>query len=256
MHLFLLVNFCFVLMQPFHAFASGTEYYQEPVRSFQFNHDHGKWENLLRNILVNDGLGRKSVDVSILKRNRRQLDAYIESVESVAATEFREFSQNEQTAFLINAYNALTLRESLVDERAGLRTLASNSQIAIFSETYTADEFMRKFIRRRISDPRAFLALFCFDPGCPEMFPQALVPDKISAQIEQITTTFMLDKSRNTFDKESKVLRLSPILKRYEAEFDKKYGGVSAFSGKYLISDPILLWRAKAGTLRVEYASK
>lgn len=256
MHLFLFFLTCFVLGHSRQATASGTEYYQEPVRAYQFNHDHGKWEALLRKIIISNTSGRKSIDFSILKKNRRLLDGYIEAVESVALTEFRDFSQNEQAAFLINSYNAFTLRDSLAGDASGPRTLGPNSKIVIFSDTYTVNEFIQKFIKRRISDPRAFLALMCFEAACPDPYSQALIADKVSVQIEENTSTFMLDKSKNSFDKAAKVLRVSSVLRKYETEFEKKYGGVAAFSGKYLISDQVLLWRAKAGALRVEYVPK
>lgn len=256
MRLFFSFIACFILGQPYRAFASGTEYYQEPIRAFQFNHSHEKWDVLLRRVVTADSTGRKSIDFIALKKNRPLLNAYIEAIESVALTEFRDFSQNEQAAFLVNAFNSLTLRDSLTGEATAPRTLDPNSKIMIFSDPYTVNEFIQKFIKRRISDPRALLALMCFEPACPDPFPQALIPDKISAQIDENTSAFMLDKSKNSFDKASKVLRLSSVLRKYEPEFEKKFGGVAAFSGKYLIADQVLLWRAKAGALKVEYFPK
>lgn len=241
------------LALPSFVFASGTEYY-EPPRSFQFNHSHEKWNEVLKKVITSESLQTNTqIDMEALKRHIRFLDAYIESVESVALTEFNGFSKTEQLAFLVNSFNALTLAASL---RAGTnppQALKGDAKLTIFSETISVADFTQQFMKKRISDPRAFLAFLCFDPGCPAPYREALAPDKLEGQLEQITSSFLADRSKNLFDKNSNRILLSPVFRKYEAEITKKYGSLSAFVGRYLIKDPILLMKARAGTLKVDY---
>ena len=58
---------------------------------------------------------RGLVDYEGLQANRQDLDAYNASVQLTSQASFDSWSEAEQIAFLINAYNSLTLK-SIVDE--------------------------------------------------------------------------------------------------------------------------------------------
>lgn len=237
------------------AYGSGTEYYSAPEpQAFQFDQSHTKWAELLEKVIIrNPKPGQNELDTTALKKNRKLLDAYLESVESVALTEFNDFSKTEQTAFIVNAFNAFSLAATLKDSMSSLKTLDSTARVTVFSDSYSASEFTAKFIKRRLADPRALLALYCFDQGCPAPYKEALVPEKLEVQLTGVISSFMSDRSKNNFDSASKRIFLSPVFKKYESEFAKKYGSLGAFAGKFLISDPSILRKARSGMIRIEF---
>jgi hypothetical protein len=233
-------------------FGSGTEYF-EP-QAFQFNHSHSKWAELLEKVIIPDSQsGQNRLDLASLKRNRKLLDAYIESLESVALTEFNDFSKNEQTAFLVNAFNAFLLTANLNDSLGAARTLDLSTKITIFSDSFSVSDFTTKFLKRKLSDPRAFLALICFDRGCPSPHRKALVPENLEVQLIELISRFMSDKSKNYFDRASNRIFLSPLFKKYESEFAKKYGSLRAFAGAYFILQPGLSRTGRMGTRKIEF---
>lgn len=237
-------------MAPHHALGSGTERYYRPPVVFQFNHDHAQWSQILGKVVTTNG----RVDLDQLKRNAAILRKYVDSIQSVARTEFYEFTQDEKTAFLINAHNALFLKQLLESgDQKGLLVLDDSTKIEMFGDTISVSDFHQKFIKRRISDPRAFLALSCLKPSCPAIYSKAIHPERVESQIEEITVEFFRDKGRNYYSSSDKALVLSAFLKKFEYEITKKYGSMGSFASRYMSSNQEFRRRARVGLIKIKY---
>jgi hypothetical protein len=70
-----------------------------------FDHSHAIYGVVLKNY-VKDGL----VDYKGLKSNPEGLNLYLDQLATVSDNEFYRWSEQQQLAFLINLYNAQTLR--------------------------------------------------------------------------------------------------------------------------------------------------
>ncbi len=232
------------------ALGSGTERHYRPPAVFQFNHDHAQWSQILGKVVTSNG----RIDFDQLKKNAAPLRKYVDSIQSVARTEFYEFSQGEKTAFLINAHNSLFLRQLLEggDPKSFL-VLEDNTKIEMFGDRITVADFYQKFIKRRISDPRGFLALICLKPGCPAICREAIHPEKVESQIEEIATAFFRDKGRNYYSRTENALILSAFLKKFEYEITKKYGSVGSFASSYMSSRQEFRRRARVGLIKIKY---
>ncbi len=246
----IVVNAAVWAILPIQAFGSGTERYYSPPVAFQFNHDHVQWNQVLGKVVTIEG----KIDLDQLKKNAPLLKKYSDAVQSVARTEFYGFSPNEKTAFLVNAHNVLLLKAMLEsDDPKNFLGFDKSKKIEIFADTMSVDDFFQKYIKRRISDPKALLALFCLEPSCPGLLREAIHPEKVESQIEEITSIFLRDTKKNSYSPSDKVLILSPILKKYEYEILRKYGGVGSFVTLYMSSDQELRKRARIGSVKIKY---
>ena len=235
-------------MVPQNAFGSGTERHYRPPVVFQFNHDHAQWDRILDKVVTTSG----RIDFDQLKKNTALLRKYVNSIQSVARTEFYEFNQDEKNAFLINAHNALFLKQ-LLESGQNLLTLNDSTKIEMFGDTISVADFHQKFIRRRISDPRAFLALSCLKPSCPAIYSKAIHPERIESQIEEVTVAFFKDRKRNYYSSSDKELVLSTFLKKFEYEITKKYGSMGSFASSYMSSNQEFRRRARVGLIKIKY---
>ena len=239
---------CIIL--PNNALGSGTERHYRPPVVFQFNHGHAQWSQFLGKVITSGG----KIDIDQMRKNAPLLNKYVDTIQSVARTEFYEFSQNEKTAFLINTHNSLLLKSILEsDDPKTVLGLDAGRKIEIFGDAISVSDFFQKFIKRRISDPRAFLALFCLRPNCPVLYREAIQPEKVESQIEEITVSFFRDKGKNRYFSTDKSLVLSAFLKTYEYEIVKKYGSVGSFASIYMSSNQEFRKRARIGLIKVKY---
>ena len=74
-------------------------------------------------------------------------------------------------------------------------------------------------------DPRVHVAVNCASVGCPMLSNRAFTPDKIDAQLDELFTRFMSDRSRNRYNAQSKTVELSRIFDWYGQDFDKGHKG-------------------------------
>ena len=77
-----------------------------------FDHAHPAWTDLLKkHVVVIDGGKTSQVRYAGFARDRVALKAYLDSLSAVAETEYQGWSKDQQLAFLLNAYNAFTVRQ-------------------------------------------------------------------------------------------------------------------------------------------------
>lgn len=246
----ILIGAACVITLPNNALGSGTERHYRPPVVFQFNHVHAQWNQLLGKVIIS---GEK-IDIDQLRKNASLLNKYVDTIQSVPRHEFYEFSQSEETAFLINAHNSLLLKSILEsDDPKTVLSLDANRKIDIFGDAISVSDFFQKFIKRRISDPRAFLALFCLRPNCPALYRDAIQPERLESQIEEITALFFRNKGKNRYFFSHKTLVLSAFLRTYEYEIMKKYGSIGYFASTYMSQNQEFRRRARTGLIKVKY---
>ncbi|MGE0634660.1 MAG: DUF547 domain-containing protein, partial [Pseudobdellovibrionaceae bacterium] len=218
---------------------------------YTFNHEHTMWDRILKRFVAE--LGPTSVvDYDTLKRNRRDFDLYVGSLETVTGSEFSGLSESEKLAFLINAYNALTIKlvldnypvASIKDIKIPLafknptRSPWKHSFFRLFMEDSTLDDIEHGIVRKKFNEPRIHFALVCASKGCPSLRNEAYTADRLDQQLEDAATTFLKDKSRNRFESGEKTLYLSSIFKWYGSDFEKKGGSVKGFVSSRMATTP------------------
>ncbi len=77
--------------------------------AWAFDHSHRLFDGILKQVVVVNG-SKSRVRYGWIKNNPGKLNRYIQEIESVTRAEFGLWSEKQQKAFLINAYNALTIK--------------------------------------------------------------------------------------------------------------------------------------------------
>jgi len=197
--------------------------------------DHGSWDELLKKhvIAINHGVATQ-VDYGGLSRDRFQLKTYLRSLESVSKQTFNSWPKPDQLAFLINAYNAWTIElilteypelESIKDLGSWLKSPWDRRFIPLLGGTHSLDEIEHGMIRAEsvYQEPRIHFAVNCASIGCPALATSAFSGDKLDVQLDEVTRSFLSDRSRNYLQGET--LNISKIFKWYRDDFERGWGG-------------------------------
>ena len=185
---------------------------------------------------IDDGASTQ-VDYSGFQQNSERLTRYLNSLAKVKQSTFDSWSEAEQLAFLINAYNAYTIVLILTEypEIDSIRDLGGffsspwKKEIApLLGKTRTLDEIEHELIRgqnkqnKGYNEPRIHFAVNCASIGCPALREEAYVGAKLDSQLDAQTKRFLADTSRNRMD--GNILKLSRIFDWYREDFENNAG--------------------------------
>ena len=205
--------------------------------STDFDHGHGQLNTVLSHYVA-DGL----VDYAGLKADRAPLDAYLEAMGTVPLAAFQRWSKDEQLAFLINVYNASTLKLIIdgypVESIKSLGSLVSSpwnkKSVQLFGKQISLDTLEHEIIRKNYVEPRVHFALVCAALGCPILRNEAYVGERLGEQLKDQTRVFLHTDGKNRVDVEKKQLLLSPIFKWYRKDFEASAETLAGFVAPYL----------------------
>ena len=211
----------------------------------EFDHSHQAWTIFLQKH-VNVKGSASTIDYKSIKGDPKDLNEYLKSLEAVSQGEFSRFSENERLAFLINAYNALTVKlivdhypvKSIKDIGSLFSSPWKKKFFRLLGEERHLDNIEHDMIRKQFNEPRIHFALNCASVGCPALRNEAFVASQLERQLEDASVGFVSDKTRNRYSPETKKLELSAIFKWYGSDFPKKYGSLEAFIAPRITSNP------------------
>lgn len=195
-----------------------------------FDHLHKAFTEILKRNVVVSGPA-STVRYANLKSSPDSLNSYLKDLSSVKESEFKSWNENQQFSYLINAYNAYTLKliinhypvKSIKDIGGFFGSPWKKEFIPLFGKKVHLDHIERGLIRKDYKEPRIHFALVCAAIGCPKLQPFAYQPQKLDNQLEESAKEFLQDKSRNHYSKDENTFFLSSIFKWYGEDFgDKK----------------------------------
>ncbi|WP_337658921.1 DUF547 domain-containing protein [Sphingorhabdus sp. Alg231-15] len=171
-----------------------------------------------------------TVDYTQFQEDRDALKSYLDAMSEVSRTEFEGWSNADQLAFLINAYNAWTVELILTryPDLTSIKELGSLTQspwqkafIPLLGETLSLDNIEHDIIRGsgRYNDPRIHFGVNCASIGCPALLNEALVGSKLDQQLDRMTKGFLRDRSRNRLENGN--LAVSSIFNWYGDDFEQ-----------------------------------
>jgi hypothetical protein len=199
-----------------------------------FDHSQKSWTDFLKkSVIIKDQAS--FVNYRTIKQNPDELNAYVRSVEAVSRADYEKFSSNEKLAFLINAYNALTIK--LIIDHYPIRSIKDIGSIFrspwkieffnLLGHRSDLDKIEHGLIRNEFSEPRIHFALVCASLGCPALRNEAYVGTRLDDQLEAAPLGFLRDGNKNRYS--AKQVELSSIFKWYGHDFEKKFGSVRNF---------------------------
>lgn len=138
------------------------------------------------------------VDYAGLKADEARLDAYLAEL---SHTDTAALDLESRKAFYINAYNAWTLKLILtawpgvksIKELGGLFSGPwSRELVRIEGKVLTLDEVEHGILRKPpFTDPRIHFAVNCASRSCPPLRPEPYAGDRLDAQLEDATESFI-----------------------------------------------------------------
>lgn len=161
-------------------------------------------------------------------------------IDFIAKAPAGEFSENEKTAFYINAYNLLVINQIIqsVKNSSGKSTQSISGffdaiRHRIAGEDLTLNELEQKKLILRIQDPRIHFVLVCAARGCPKIADFAFRPDQLDTQLEQRTQTVLEDPDFIRVSDAKREVAVSEIFTWYREDFLKKYASIRDFINAY-----------------------
>lgn len=212
-------------------------------QSMAFDHSHSGWNEVLKKS-VTWTHSTSTVNYRDLKSNSKALDQYISEISDVKISGFEQWTRDEQLAFLINAYNALTVKliienypvKSIKDIGGLFSSPWKKKFFRLLEKEGNLDWIEHEKIRPIYNEPRIHFALVCASIGCPGLRAEAFVAQKLNKQLDESVHRFLNDSARNRYDSTMKELALSSIFKWYKDDFVKAKGSIQAFIFPYMDS--------------------
>lgn len=171
---------------------------------YAFDHSHQSYDKLLSAIVTEKG-PQSFVDYDHLKNNPHELNAYLKQIEAVTKDEFEQWNEQQQLAFLINAYNAFTLK-LILNNYPDIKSILDLGGLIISSPwkkkfftlfgkksflAYIEDDLLRE----NYKEPRIHFAINCASKGCPALQKKAYVANNLEQQLEKASLQFMRDSN-------------------------------------------------------------
>lgn len=199
---------------------------------------HQIWSELLQANVSSKGI----VNYRGFVEQKSKLDQYLELL-SANAPDRKTWSQEEQLAYWINAYNAFTVK-LIVDHYPvkSIRELGPSFKIPLIKDVWhyqffeiggvksSLDEIEHAILRKEFGEPRIHFAINCASVSCPPLLNEAFWPDQLESQLENVTHRFINDTSRNKISINQ--VQISSIFSWFKGDFTKK-GSVIDFLNRY-----------------------
>ncbi|WP_017444231.1 DUF547 domain-containing protein [Gayadomonas joobiniege] len=198
---------------------------------------HRLWDQVLtENVITLPGGHATQFDYQAVKKNPKQLTDYLAALSAIKKSDFDRWGKDKRLAFLINAYNAFTVKwiidhypiDSIKDTGSFFSSPWSKKFISLFGQKVSLDTIEHDWIRGsgKFNDPRIHFAVNCASVGCPALREEAYTADKLAQQLAAQATRFMSDRSRNYADKD--VIYLSAIFDWYEEDFEQGWYSIAS----------------------------
>lgn len=218
---------------------SSGEYFSEKSEGLKIEvPSHQVWDELLKKHVDAEGM----VDYEGFIKDKAKLDFYLKTLSDNPPNK-AVWSEKEQLAYWINAYNAFTVK-LIVDNYPtnSIRDLGPSLKIplvrdvwhykffSIGGKEFSLDEIEHGILRKEFNEPRIHFAVNCASISCPPLLNEAFVVPKLEEQLEKQAVNFINDGFRNKVKKDA--VQISSIFSWFTGDFTKN-GTLIDFLNKY-----------------------
>jgi len=194
--------------------------------------DHSVFDMLLHKHVTEGGF----VDYDGLKKDLAALDTYLASI---GTADVETLGRDERLTFLINAYNAFTLRlildhqplDSIKDIPSDQRWDAKRWAVA--GDTYSLNQIEHELIRPKFAEPRVHFALVCAAVGCPPLRAEAFTGARLEEQLTDQTRYVHTHPRWFQLNEPKGELALTALYDWYGGDFTQHASSVTAFAAQY-----------------------
>lgn len=189
--------------------------------------DHSSFDHLLKQYVSKDG----AVEYKGFLKDKVVFEEYLQLL-SNNPPDKTTWSESEQLAYWINAYNAFTIKliidnypvASIKDIKKGIPFVNGVWDLKFFKigdQEMDLNEIEHGIIRTQFKEPRIHFAVNCASYSCPHLRNEAFVADRLEEQLVDQTRVFLADNRKNNLDSPDKIV-LSSIFKWYSTDFTNK----------------------------------
>ena len=207
---------------------------------------HTVWDSMLERYLSRDpdGVNRFNY-AAVSDEDREGLRAYIDSLASIP---IRRYNKDEQFAYWVNLYNALTVYTVLdhypvdtirdIDITPGLFGDGpwGKKLISVEGKELSLDDIEHRILRPIWDDPRIHYVVNCAAIGCPNLRPKALTGAEAETILETAAREFV-NSPRSVWKTEDGIA-VSSIYAWFQEDFGGGDAGILAHLRTY--ADPAL----------------
>lgn len=158
---------------------------------------HQAWQELLNRYLSVQGENTLFAYNNVTASDKKKLTTYIHSL---ANLDPRVYAKDEQYAYWVNLYNALTVQRILQDypiksitKLGGLFSFGpwKEELVTINGKALSLNDIEHRILRPIWQDPRTHYAVNCASLGCPNLQPTAFNKNNKNALLEKAATEFI-----------------------------------------------------------------
>ena len=205
--------------------------------------DHVYWDLILqRYVDANNPSGINRFKYStVSQKDRQTLKNYLQKLQNV---EVSNLNRDEQKAYWINLYNALTVDVILdhypvksirdIDISPGLFSNGpwDAKLVKIEGQEVSLNDIEHRILRPIWQDNRIHYAVNCASLGCPNIQPQAFTPQNLDMLLEKAASDFINHPRGVSF--RGNRLQVSSIYSWFQADFGNSEKGIIEHLKKYL----------------------
>ncbi|GAB4236376.1 MAG: hypothetical protein Tsb0034_10990 [Ekhidna sp.] len=174
------------------------------------------------------------VDYGLLKERPGQLG---ELVEKIGKYKLDTASKDHITAFYINAYNILVIKQIVdnypIKSPMDVDGFFKRANFRVAGESISLDQIEFEKLIGRTNDPRIHFALGCGARSCPFLYSNAFFPKQLHEQLE-FRARQIIEQPNYVFVEESeRTVTVSKIFDWYQDQFESSAGSLIKYINQY-----------------------
>jgi len=186
---------------------------------------HDQWTTLLTKHVSEEG----KVNYKGFLDDQAEFQLYLDALSNNPPA--NNWSENEQMAYWINAYNAFTVKliidnyplESIKDISSGIAMINSPWDIKFFKigdTEFDLNTIEHEILRKDYNEPRIHFAVNCASYSCPKLRNSAFTAEALDAQLDVQAKGFLSNPAKNIITEHE--TKLSKIFDWFESDFTKE----------------------------------
>ncbi|WP_420812232.1 DUF547 domain-containing protein [Photobacterium salinisoli] len=185
--------------------------------------DHAIWQGLINDYLLVAPEQTRFRYAAVRQQDKAALSRYLTRL---ASLDPRRYSRNEQFAYWVNLYNALTVKVILdnypvssITKLGGMFSFGpwDEKLITISGQKLSLNDIEHRILRPIWQDERIHYVVNCASLGCPDLLPDVMQADKLNEQLDQAARRF-INSDKGVAVRGQRV-RLSSIYDWYQSDF-------------------------------------
>jgi hypothetical protein len=203
-----------------------------PIAATQDSIDYTTYAEILKTYVSPQGL----VDYEALQAEPEALNSFVAQLGAVSPTAYEDWSQPEKIAFLINAYNAITLQSIIAQQplKQSIRDIVgvwNFKQHPLLGQGLTLDAIEHDILRQDFTEPRIHAALVCAANSCPPLRQEPFTGAALDTQLEDQTQQWIDGPHGFSIDRDQGQVAISKIFQWFGEDWQTQYAAPDEFTG-------------------------